>query len=110
MTLAKIAMLSSAKTMQAPRRPSGFSLIRRTQISRNGERMRVLVVGRASRPSTALALDSISAFLVCVASACPPAPQPSPAAGDEGMPELAISDAGIEVCVAEVHNEIQQER
>src|SRR4029450_10129630 len=90
MTSAKIAMPSSVRTMKAPKMPSGFSLSRRTQSSRNWERVRVLVVGRVNLPSTALALDIITAFLTYAL--------------------LPIADAGIKVCVAEVHHEIQQER
>ena len=56
---------------------------------------RLLMVGSVTLPSTALALDIISTFLVCFFTV---------------SPQLAIANAGIEACVAEVHNEIQQER
>src|SRR5881409_2097150 len=89
MTSAKSAVPSSVKTMQAPRRPSGLSLIRRIPTSRKRERVRYTAVRCVKLPSTAFALCSISTFL---------------------QKRLMIADTGIEVRVAEVHDDIQQER
>src|SRR6266704_3135360 len=108
MTSAKIAMPSSVKTMQAPRRPSGFSLISRTPTSRKRERARGTVVCCTTLPFPVLVLEIISAFLQMRFHHPQPSPQPSPAAGGEGAQRLTIADAGIKVCVAEVHDEIQQ--
>jgi hypothetical protein len=63
MTSAKTAMPSIVKTMQAPRRPSGLSLIRRIPTSRKRERVRYPVVRCVNLPSTALTLEIISTFL-----------------------------------------------
>src|SRR5438093_2865305 len=109
MTSAKIAMPSSVKTMKAPRRPSGFSLISRTPTSRKRERVRCTVVRRTTPPSTALALEIISAFLP---RRCPhlyPLTPTRCCIKGEGAQMLTITDTGIEVGIAEVHNEIQQE-
>ena len=89
MSSAKTAVPSSVKTMKAPRRPSGFSRISRIPTSRKRERVRGTAVRCASWPSTALALEIISAFLPLLT--------------------LTIADAGIEVCVAKIHHEIQQQ-
>src|SRR3989442_4763940 len=109
MTSARTAVPSSVKTIQAPRRPSGFSLISRTQTARKRERARGTVVCCTALPSTVLALEIISAFLQMRFHHPQPSPQPSPAAGGEGAQRLTIADARIKVCVAEVHDEIQQE-